>query len=76
MIQQGAISFEAVVDSTPEKIEKVKGALADKFKIEIQEGLTILTIRHFNDEVINKHKSNRKTLLEQRTTDTYQGLLV
>ena len=76
MIQQGAISFDAVVDNIPEKIEKVKGALAEKFNIEIEEGLVILTIRHFNEEVINKHKGNRIALLEQRTPDTFQGLLV
>lgn len=75
MIQQGAISFDAVVDSTPEKIEKVKGALADKFKVDVREGLTILTIRHFSEAVIAKHKGERKALLEQRTSDTYQGLL-
>lgn len=76
MMQQGAISFEAVVDNIPEKIEKVKTALQDKFSFVIDENLTILTVRHYSDiEYINKFKNERKALLEQRRPSTYQGLL-
>jgi aspartate kinase len=76
MMQQGAISFEAVVDNIPEKIEKVKAALEEKFKFTIDENLMILTIRHYpNYEYIHKFKNERKTLLEQRRVSTYQGLL-
>lgn len=76
MMQQGAISFEAVVDNIPEKIEKVKTALEGKFKFIIDENLMILTIRHYPDyEYIHKFKTERKTLLEQRRVSTYQGLL-
>ncbi len=76
MMQQGAISFEAVVDNIPEKIEKIKAALEEKFKFTIDENLMILTIRHYPDyEYIHKFKNERKTLLEQRRVSTYQGLL-
>lgn len=77
MMQQGAISFEAVVDNIPEKIEKVKASLQDKFDFVIDEKLTILTIRHYpNFEYINKFKNDRNAILEQRRLSTYQGLLV
>ena len=33
MMQQGTISFEAVVDNIPEKIEKVKLHYKDKFSL-------------------------------------------
>ena len=76
MMQQGAISFEAVVDNIPEKIAKVKDALQDKFNFVIDENLTILTIRHYTDAAyINKFKNERSTILEQRRPSTYQGLL-
>lgn len=77
MMQQGAISFEAVVDNIPEKIEKVKTALQDKFDFVIDEKLSILTIRHYPDfEYISKFKNDRNAILEQRRLSTYQGLLV
>ncbi len=76
MMQQGAISFEAVVDNIPEKIESVKANLQDNFDFSIEEFLSILTIRHYtNFEYINKYKNERKTILEQRRPTTYQGLL-
>ena len=77
MMQQGAISFEAVVDNIPEKIEKVKASLQDKFDFVIDEKLSILTIRHYtNFEYINKFKNDRTAILEQRRPSTYQGLLI
>ncbi len=76
MMQQGAISFDAVVDNIPEKIEKVKTALQDKFDFSIEENLSILTIRHYSSfDYINKFKGERNALLEQRRPSTYQGLL-
>ncbi|MEZ5055347.1 MAG: hypothetical protein R2807_11415 [Chitinophagales bacterium] len=76
MMQQGAISFEAVVDNIPEKITKVKAALENKFNFVIEEHLTILTIRHYtNLDYIEKFKTGKKTILEQRRPSTYQGLL-
>lgn len=76
MMQQGAISFEAIVDTIPVKIEQVKTALQDQFVFEIEDKLTILTIRHYsNFEYINKFKGERKAILEQRRLSTYQGLL-
>lgn len=76
MMQQGAISFEAVVDNIPEKITKVKTALENKFNFVIEESLTILTIRHYtNLDYIEKFKAGKKTILEQRRPSTYQGLL-
>jgi aspartate kinase len=76
MMQQGAISFEAVVDDIPEKIEKVKADLQNKFDFSIEQNLTILTIRHYNTfEYINSIKKDRNAILEQRRPSTYQGLL-
>ncbi|MEZ5026382.1 MAG: aspartate kinase [Chitinophagales bacterium] len=76
MLQQGAISFEAVVDNIPEKITKVKEKLEDKFKFVIQENLSILTIRHYpNLDYITFFKGDKLAHLEQRRVSTYQGLL-
>ena len=77
MMQQGAISFEAIVDNNTKKIEIVKTALQDKFNFVINENLTILTVRHYpNFDYIDKFKNDRKVLLEQRRISTYQGLLM
>ncbi len=76
MVQQGAISFEAVVDNIPEKIDKVKIALGNRFSFSITEELSILTIRHYNNlDYVHKIKGEKTAILEQRRPSTYQGLL-
>ena len=39
------------------------------------EYLTLLTIRHYNEEVIASHKMNKKAIIEQKRHTTWQGLL-
>lgn len=75
MLQQGAITLEVVVNHIPEKIEAVLQSLSQDFTIEIENDLSLLTIRHYDEATISKHKQNRTELLAQRSTDTYQGLL-
>ena len=75
MMQNGAISFQACVDNIPEKIAKVKKAIEHEFDIDQNENLTLLTIRHYNEEVIASHKMNKKAIIEQKRHTTWQGLL-
>lgn len=75
MMQNGAISFQACVDDVPEKIAKIKSSLESKFTIDIRHHLTLLTIRHYTDEIILKHKIGKSLLLEQRRSSTWQGLI-
>lgn len=75
MIQNAAILFQACVDDVPEKIEAVTKDLENYFNIQIENNLTLLTIRHYSPEVINKLTHNKSILIEQRRATTYQALL-
>lgn len=74
MIQTGAISLQAVVDNTPEKIEQIVADLNNDFNIQQEEGLTILTIRHYNDAIVEKHLANKNPILTQKRASTFQVL--
>ncbi len=74
MIQTGAISLQAVVDNTPEKIEMIIESLSEHFNIQQEEGLTILTIRHYNDAIVAKHLSNKNPIITQKRASTFQVL--
>lgn len=74
MIQTGAISLQAVVDNTPEKIAKVKASVESNFDILEEQDLVILTIRHYNDEVIAKHLDGKNPILTQKRPSTFQVL--
>lgn len=75
MMQNGAISLQVCVDNVPEKIEKVKKELEPAFDILEEEGLTLLTIRHYTPEVIEKHLAGKHTVIEQKRPSTFQALI-
>ncbi len=72
MMQNAAISFSFCADHVPERINPFIEELSKKYKVLTNDGLELLTIRHYNDEVVRRQTSNRKILLEQKTRQTIQ----
>ena len=75
MMQNQAISFSVVVDFKREKIDNVVEELSRDFSITRQENLTLLTIRHYNEGIINKLTSGKDILLRQLSRTTLQLLM-
>ena len=75
LTQNGAISLLICLDDHPEKIEALALAASDIFDVKVQKGLTLLTVRHYTDKVINDLLKDRKVLLEQKTRSTVQYLM-
>ena len=73
--QNGAISLLCCLDDMPEKIEKLALAASVLFDVQLEKGLTLLTIRHYTEEVINNLKKGKTILLEQKTGETIQVLM-
>jgi aspartate kinase len=74
--QNGAISVVCCLDDKPEKIEKLALAASEIFDVKLQKGLTLLTIRHYTDEAIDRQTKGKTILLEQKTTETIQLLML
>ncbi len=74
--QNGAISVVCCLDDKPEKIEKLALAAEEIFDVKLQKGLTLLTVRHYTDEAIDKQTKGKTILLEQKTTETIQLLML
>jgi aspartate kinase len=73
--QNTAISIFSCLDDKPEKIEKLALAASELFEVQIEKGLTLLTIRHYNEAIV-KQLTNKKTeLLSQKTKETIQILM-
>jgi len=75
LTQNAAISFIAVLDDRSEKIEKLAFEVAGIFDVQVMKDLTLLTIRHYNNEFVNTLTEGKTILLTQRTTDTIQMLM-
>ncbi|HRW22602.1 MAG TPA: aspartate kinase, partial [Bacteroidales bacterium] len=66
MIQNSAISFTASIDNS-NKIEDLIKELSKEYTVKYNNGLTLITIRHYNDEAIDKMIAEKTLLLEQRS---------
>ncbi|MFM2305701.1 MAG: hypothetical protein RLZZ367_370, partial [Bacteroidota bacterium] len=75
MMQNAAISFSIVVDFKKEKIENVIESLQNDFSITRNDGLSLLTIRHYNPGIIDKLTKDKDILLRQISRATIQVLM-
>ena len=75
LTQNAAISILICVDDLHEKIEKLALMASDIFDVQLEKDLTLLTIRHYNDDIINKLSKDKTIVLEQKTKDTIQMLM-
>jgi aspartate kinase len=49
-MQNGAVSLQICLDDRPDKIDRLALAAAELFDVQIERGLTLLTIRHYDGE--------------------------
>lgn len=76
LTQNGAISFVAVLDDWPEKIEKIALEASELFEVQVMKNLSLLTIRHYTKEVFEKLVGTKSILLRQQTRETLQALII
>jgi aspartate kinase len=70
--QNGAISILYCFDDRPEKIEKLALAAGEMFDVQLEKHLTLLTVRHFTDAVIEELTKGKIKLLSQQNKDMIQ----
>ena len=75
LTQNGAISFITVLDDRSEKIEKLALEAATLFDVQMQKGLSLLTIRHYKEEIVEGLTREKIILLRQQTQETIQVLM-
>jgi aspartate kinase len=75
LTQVGAINFTGVLDDWPEKIEKLALQASEFLDVEITKDLSLLTIRHYTQEVFQKLTAGKKVILRQQTPETIQVVL-
>jgi aspartate kinase len=74
LIQTAAISVYVCLDDKAEKIEQLALAAGNQFDVQIEKGLSLLTIRHYNEEVLNTLSNSKDKVLQQQSTETVQVL--
>jgi aspartate kinase len=75
LMQTGAVILQLCVDDIPEKIEQLALESSRYFDVQVEKDLMLLTIRHYETELLEKLIDGRKIVLQQWSPDTVQTLL-
>ena len=73
--QNTAISLLCCFDDHAEKIDALAAEAAVLFDVELERNLSLLTIRHYDAESIQKFTKDKVLVLEQKTALTLQALM-
>ena len=75
VIQNSAISFSVCIDNKFKNFDTFYNALEKEFKIEVQKGVDLYTVRHFDENAIAFIEAKGTSLLTQVNKETIQIVL-
>ena len=71
-MQNSAISFSICVNEEAYKLQPFLEQMKKEFDVYYNDNLTLITIKNYQETVINQLKANRELFLEQKTRKNYQ----
>jgi len=75
LVQQSAMNFSVAIDRPERGFDKIIAELKKKFLVRYNEGLELLTIRYYTEDVIQKMTKDRSVFVSQRTRTTARFLI-
>ena len=72
LMQNSALSFSICVDNNPQLVPTLIEKLNNMFRVRYNDNLQLITIRYYNQQVIDHIVAGRTILLEQRSRTTEQ----
>ena len=75
LMQNSAVSFSVCFNEDAIKLEGLLSDLKENYSLKYNSGLQLITIRHYNEELINKLVGNKKLYLVQKSRVTVQLLI-
>jgi aspartate kinase len=75
LMQNSAISFSICVDNDASKIQRFIEAISEEYAVKYNEDLKLLTIRHYNDQVIQQLVNSNDVLVEQKSRHTVRFVM-
>ena len=75
LMENSAISFSIVFDGDKHKQQLLVDRLSDKYSVKYNDQLTLLTVRHGNEDSLKSFLNKGETLIEQRTRHTMRMVI-
>lgn len=70
VMQNSAVSFHLLLDEKKTDLPNLLKIFGEKYHLKYNQGLEVVTIRHYNDDTIEKVTENKEILLQQKTRQT------
>lgn len=70
LMQNSALDFSILMDRSKINIDQVLELFKDTYSVKFNEGLTLITIRHYDQATIERVTENKEIILEQKTRQT------
>ena len=70
LMQNSALDFSILIDRSKVDIHQVLELFKDTYSVKFNEGLTLITIRHYDQATIDRVTANKEIILEQKTRQT------
>lgn len=75
LMQNSALSFSILVDQKKVKREQLLALFQNEYEVKYNEDLSLVTIRHYDDETIQQVTEGKEILVQQRTRHTARFVL-
>jgi aspartate kinase len=75
LMQNSAITFSICIDTQDYKIKELLEHLKNDFKIFYNQNLTLVTVKNYDDETLEKIIKGKNIVLEQKSRHTFQALV-
>lgn len=75
MMQNTAICFSICVNDVEVKVEAFTKAIQHEFKVIIDRDLELITVRHYQEKILEELRADKIVLLEERIRQTVQMVL-
>lgn len=70
LMQNSALNFSILLDGSKTSIPELLAEFEEHYVIKFNEGLELITIRHFDEATIDRVTENKEVLLQQKTRET------
>lgn len=72
LLQTGAVRIDICIDDKADKIEKLALSASELFDVQVEKNLSLLTIRHYREDLLNELSAGKRIRLRQQSPDTVQ----
>lgn len=70
LMQNSALNFSILLDEEKVNIDEIRALFEDTYRVKYNQGLELVTVRHYDQETLDRVTVNKEIILQQKTRET------